>query len=113
MFRIRGTQDIYISKGDTANVGFNLVVNGDNGFEDYEMVDREYIIFKLWDKEYKSVLATTQSELGSSIIKLADEITQNCGEYRYSADLIYANGMKETVAGKNPNTAPRFIVMEA
>lgn len=113
MFRIRGTQDIYISRADTANVGFNLAVYGENGTEDYEMADREYVVFRLWDKNFHRVLATTQSEAGTSIIELSDKITANCGEYRYTIDIIYANGTKETVVGMSPNSAPKLIVMGA
>lgn len=114
MLIIRGTQDIYISKGDTKNIGVNLTEKTAEGTADYEMADREYLLFKLWDKDFQRVLRTLPTAEGESIVRIAPDFTADlCGAYVYSVDLMYANGVKETIIGKRPNAAPKFVVMEA
>lgn len=115
MINIRGTQDIYISRGDNKRIGINLIQTGGAwGPEDYAMSADEYIIFKLWDKQFRRVIKKLQSDAGSTIIDMRPEFTADIvGEFAYSVDLMSPDGTKETVIGKQPTSAPKFVVMEA
>ncbi len=114
MFLIRGIHDIYISRGEAVSIGVNLEAKDECGQTDYEMADTEFVVFKLWDKVYNREIKNIKSELGSSIIDIPAEFTSNLiGEYKYSVDLFYADGSRETIIGQSPNTAPKFNIMEA
>lgn len=115
MLIIRGKQDIYISRGDTKRIGVNLCVKANSITDDYEIVEGEYIVFKLWDKEFKNVISTLQSEPSTTIIEIPAEFTERLQEkeFRYSVDLQMFDGTKDTVIGETPNTRPKFIILEA
>lgn len=85
-----------------------------DGDVDYIMTDTEYMVFKLWDKGFHRELGSIKSEVGTSIINIGSDFTARLnGEYAYSVDLMLADGSKETIIGQSPNTAPKFVVLEA
>lgn len=111
MIEIQG-QNIYISRGDSVTVGVRLRNRGIGRQINYDMADREYFVFRLWDCH--RVIAELRSEVGSAAIAIPPEFTASLhGEYAYSLDIIFADGTKETVIGKNPNGRAKFIVLEA
>lgn len=115
MLKIRGKQDIYISRGDTKRIGINLIERENSNDSDYIMADTEYIVFRLWDKEYKRVIKEIRSETGTSIIDIPAEFTKSMRDsnFTYSVDLILYDGTKETVIGQDPNTIPKFVILGA
>lgn len=114
MFLVKNAHDIYISRGEAVSIGVNLISKDEYGQTDYDMTDEEYVEFKLWDKDFRKIIKSIKSEVGSSIIELPPEFTiMRCEDYCYSVDLIFADGRKETIIGKSPNTVPKFKIMEA
>lgn len=115
MLKIRGKQDIYISRGDTKHLGINLIERENNAETDYTIADTEYVVFRLWDKDYHRVIKELRSEVGTTIIEIPAEFTRSMkdSEFKYSVDLMLYDGTKETVIGQNPNTIPKFIILGA
>lgn len=114
MLVIKGTQDIFVSRGDNVKLGINLITKESLGVYDYEMAVSEYLIFRLWDERMQRELKQIHSEIGTSIIHITPDFTEGLkGRYAYSVDLIFDDGTKETVVGKSPSTIAKFIVLEA
>lgn len=115
MLNIRGKWDIYISRGDTKRIGVNLVERINSTTDDYVIADDEYIVFKLWDVDFRGVIKELRSEVGTTVVDLPAEFTRSLRgrEFCYSVDLILRDGTKETVIGQNANTVPRFVILEA
>lgn len=114
MLIIKGTQDIFISKGDNKRLAVNLIEKNDAETSDYVMADAEYLILRLWDVTMRCEIKQTQSEAGTSIINITPDFTEGLkGRYAYSVDLVFADGTKETVIGKSPSAIAKFIVLEA
>lgn len=116
MLKIRGKHDIYISRGDTKRLGINLTEIVDHDAEDYIMADDEYIVFKLRDCEGKRVIKELRSAVGTTIIDIPAEFTQQMhdNEFKYSVDLMLRDGTKETVIGEDATRAfPKFVILGA
>lgn len=115
MLYIRGRQDIYMSRGDTKRLNVRLTEIIDRDEVDYEIAVDEYIVFKVWDKDYTHTIKALRSAEGSTLIEIPEEFTrQMCGtEFKYSVDLMLRDGTKETVIGETPNMIPKFVILEA
>lgn len=114
MLIIRGTQDIYMSRGDDKRIAVNLTERSAEGATDYGLEESEYIIFKLWDDRLKTVLKTMTSDRGTSVLHFPAEFTEGLsGRYSYSVDLVFMDGTKETIIGQSPSAIPKFVVLEA
>lgn len=114
MLVIKGTQDIYISKGDSKSIAVNLVEKTTDRTADYEMADTEYLVLFLWDRLMRKKLKTLRSDSGTSIINIDSGFTADLlGQYAYSVDLLLSDGTKETIIGKSPSSIARFVVLEA
>lgn len=114
MLILKGTQDIYISRGDQRSIAVNLTEQTAAGTSDYEMADTEYLVFRLWERQYRRQMKVLQSTVGESVINIPQSFTEGLGgEYAYSVDLIYADGTKETIIGQSPSAIPKFVVLEA
>lgn len=114
MLIIKGTQDIFISRGDNKRLAVNLVEKDGKTLKDYVMADSEYLIFRLWNSLMRHEIKQTRSNDGESIVEIAPEFTDGLmGRYAYSVDLVFADGTKETVIGKSPSAIAKFVVLEA
>lgn len=114
MLYIRG-QDVYISRGDTKRLDIKLTEKIGREEVEYHIAVDEYLVFRLWDKDYTRVIKSLRSYDGETLIDIPAEFTrQMCGnEFKYSVDLMLRDGTKETVVGETPNTVPKFIILEA
>ena len=104
---IQNGSDIYITRGDEATIGCEVVCEDGT---DYAPEEGDRLTLIISDEE--TGRAYLEREMGAEGFALTGAETEKLsGEYAYSVVLTYADGVRTTVIGKTPNKTPRLIML--